>query len=154
MRSDGVELGPVGISLSDQVESIVDLFAVEPLIRRGLEGPLTDPVVTRRPDAGADMAQLGMGRDGVLEAERTERSAVVGDHRDRDDLTRGGVSQAIDELGAVEHGLALREGTFDTGDDVVLVRGGLPVPAELVLRVVVRDAGDPPGPAPSGSRTH
>ena len=121
--ADGVELGPEGISLSDRVESIVDLFAVEPLILQALEGPLTDPILTRRPDASADMAQLGMGRDEVLEAERAERSAVVGDQRDRDDLTRDGVGQVIDELGAVEHGLGLREGKFDTGDRVVLVRG-------------------------------
>lgn len=70
------------------------------------------------------MAQLGMRGDEVLEAERAEGSAVVGDQRDRDDLTRVGVGQMVDELGAVEHGFGLREGEFDTGDGVLLVRGG------------------------------
>src|SRR5690625_6896645 len=72
------------------------------LILQALEGPLADPVVTRRPDASPDMTQLGMGGDEVLEAERPEGAAVVGDQRDGDDLTRAGVGQVIDELGAVE----------------------------------------------------
>ncbi len=79
MGADGVELGPVGIGLADQVEGIVDLFAVEPLILQALEGSFADAVLTRRPDASADMTQLGVGGDEVLEAERPEGAAVVGD---------------------------------------------------------------------------
>lgn len=79
MGADGVELGPVGIGLADQVEGIVDLFAVEPLILQALEGSFADAVLNRRPDASADMTQLGVGGDEVLEAERPEGAAVVGD---------------------------------------------------------------------------
>ncbi len=68
MRADGVELGPVGVGLADQVERIVDLLAVEPLVLQALEGPLADAVLPGRPDTSANMPELRMRGDEVLEA--------------------------------------------------------------------------------------
>lgn len=54
------------------------------------------------------MTQLGMGRDAVFEPERAQRSTVVGDQRDRNDLTSLGISQVIDQADAIEHRFSLR----------------------------------------------
>ncbi len=40
----------------------------------------------------------------------------------RDDLTRGGIRQVIDEFGPVEQGFSLGQGQLDPGNRVVLVR--------------------------------
>lgn len=69
--------------LSNQVEGVIVLFAVEPLVVQGLEGPFSDAVVSRGLDPGADVTQLGVGVDEMLEPERAERSTVVGDQGDR-----------------------------------------------------------------------
>ena len=69
--------------LSGQVEGVVVLFAVEPLVVQGPEGPFSDAVMARHLDPGADVTQLGVGVDEMLEPERAERSTVVGDQGDR-----------------------------------------------------------------------
>lgn len=69
--------------LSNQVEGVVVLFAVEPLVVQGLEGPFSDAVMVRSLDPGAAVTQLGVGVDEMLEPERAERSTVVGDQGDR-----------------------------------------------------------------------
>ena len=79
MGADGAELGPVGIGLADQVEGIVDLFAVEPLVLQALEGPFADSVLPGGPDTSPNMPELGVRSDEVLEPERPEGAAVVGD---------------------------------------------------------------------------
>ena len=56
----------------------------------------------------------------------------------------------IDQTDTVDHRFDLREGELDTGDRGVLVRGRRPVPAELVLRVIVRNPWDPPCPGAGG----
>lgn len=69
--------------LSGQVEGVVVLFAVEPLVVQGPEGPFSDAVMARSLDPGADVTQLGVGVDEMLEPERAEQSTVVGDQGDR-----------------------------------------------------------------------
>lgn len=41
--------------LSNQVEGVVVLFAVEPLVVQGLKGPFSDAVMARSLDPGADV---------------------------------------------------------------------------------------------------
>ncbi len=108
MGSDGVELGPVGIGLAREVERIVDLLAVEPLILQALEGPFTDPVLARGPDTSPNVPELRVCGDEVLEAERPERPCVVGDQRDRNDLASLRIGEVIDERDAIEHRFGLR----------------------------------------------
>ncbi len=62
---DGVGLDVMGIGFPEQVEGVVDLLVVEPLVFQGLEGLLAEAVVPRCPD----MTKFGMGRDEVLETQ-------------------------------------------------------------------------------------
>jgi hypothetical protein len=55
----------MGIGFPEQVEGVVDLLVVEPLVFQGLEGLLAEAVVPRCPD----MTKFGMGRDEVLETQ-------------------------------------------------------------------------------------
>lgn len=59
MGSGGVELGPVSVDFTGQIECIVGLFAVEPLALQALEGAFPYPALPGRPDTGADMPELG-----------------------------------------------------------------------------------------------
>lgn len=95
VRPDFVELDPEGFGLADQVEGVVDLFAVQPLVLQRSEGSLSHAVLARGLDPGANMTQLGPLADEALEEERTERAAVVRDQRDGDDLTGVGVGQVL-----------------------------------------------------------
>lgn len=71
-----------------------------------------------------NMPEHRVGGDEVLEPERAKRPTVVGDQRDRDDLTGLWISEVADQGHAAEHGFSLGEGEFDPGDRVVLVRRG------------------------------
>lgn len=47
VRADGVELDAQGFCFADQVEGVVELFAVQPLVLQRLEGPLPHAVLSR-----------------------------------------------------------------------------------------------------------
>ena len=49
--------------LSNQVEGVIVLFAVEPLVVQGLEGPFSDAVVSRGLDPGADVRNWSISRE-------------------------------------------------------------------------------------------
>jgi hypothetical protein len=73
---------------------------------------------------GADVAELRMGGDERLEAERSERAAVVGhDRHDRQDLTGVVVDAALVGERAPEERLVVDGRELDRVDGVVLVRG-------------------------------
>lgn len=65
----------------------------------------------------------GPSGDKGAEAERPERSAVVGDQGDRHDLPGAGIGQVVDQRRACEKPLRLGQGELDGLDRVVLVRG-------------------------------
>lgn len=65
---DGVQLNPVGVGFADQVQGVLDRFAVEPLVLQRLGSLLADAVLARRPDAGSDVPQLGAGGDARTES--------------------------------------------------------------------------------------
>jgi hypothetical protein len=90
------------------------------------------------------VAQLGPSGYEGAEAERAERTAVVGDEGDRHDLA-GILIGPCSTSGYAEQPLALGQGELDGGDRVVLVGGRWPVPAELDLGPVIGDTGDAPG---------
>ena len=49
--------------LSNQVEGVVVLFAVEPLVVQGPEGPFSDAVMARSLDPGADVRNWSISRE-------------------------------------------------------------------------------------------
>lgn len=121
--ADRVELDPEGISFADRFQrhqrSVPYRGARTSRDRR----PVRDPVVSRGVGLGADMARLGVCGGEVLEPERAELSAVVGDQSDQEDLTGIGIGEVVDQPKIFGHGFGLSQGEFDPDDGVVLVRG-------------------------------
>ncbi len=77
----------------------------------------------RGADVGADVAQLGVGGDGCLEAEGPERPTVVRHDRDhRLDVALGVDGREVDQRPAGQGG-GLGQGELDGCDRVVHVRG-------------------------------
>ena len=66
-----------------EVEDVVALLEEQPLVLQRAEPALPGPVLRRRPDAGAEVAQLGTSGGERLEGERAERAAVVDGDRDQ-----------------------------------------------------------------------
>jgi hypothetical protein len=81
VRADGVVVDPVALGVLDQVQHVVNLFEEQPLVLRRPEPSLAGAVLPGRPDAGADVAEFGVGGDERLELERPGRAPVVGHDR-------------------------------------------------------------------------
>ena len=64
--------------LSNQVEGVVVLFAVEPLVVQGLKGPFSDAVMARSLDPGADVRNWSISREASFSVRsgRPARSAA------------------------------------------------------------------------------
>ena len=97
MRPDLVEEMPVALYLEAELVAVVDLEPVEVLVLERAEGALADAVLTRTLAAGADVDQLGSAFDVGGEADRLEAGPVIGDERDRPDLTRRFVEERLGE---------------------------------------------------------
>ena len=95
--------------------------------------------------------QLGVVEDELLEPERAERSAIVGDDRhDRQDLPGLDIDVAQVAERVAEHGLEVSQREFDRVDGVELVRRRRHMERVLVLGPVVPAPRDPPRPARGG----
>ena len=73
MRADRVVDVPVAFDLIDERLPVGDLEPVQVLVLDRLVEPLDDTVGLRRVVAGADMSQLGAGRDEPCEVRRLEQ---------------------------------------------------------------------------------
>ena len=95
--------------------------------------------------------QLGVVEDELLEPERAERSAIVGDDRhDRQDLPGLDIDVAQVAERVAEHGLEVSQREFDRVDGVELVRRRRHVEGMLVLGPVIPAPGQPPRPTGGG----
>lgn len=64
------------------------------------------------------MVQLRTSSDEGLEPEAAECSCVVGDQRDRGDLTGLGIGEVIDQPDVAGYGVGFGQGEFDPGEGV------------------------------------
>jgi hypothetical protein len=86
-----------------QVEGVGDLVEERSFVLQGAEVAFAWTVLARVARAGADVAQLEVGADQRLEAERAERAAVVGcDRGDRLDVAVDG--RAVGQRATVQLG--------------------------------------------------
>ena len=69
VRTDLVVLAAVGVGVLDQRQDVVDLLEEQSFVLQRAEPAFTGPVLSRSADSGADVAQLGMAGDEVLESE-------------------------------------------------------------------------------------
>ena len=69
VRTDLVVLAAVGVGVLDQRQDVVDLLEEQSFVLQRAEPAFTGPVLSRSADCGADVAQLGMAGDEVLESE-------------------------------------------------------------------------------------
>src|SRR5207247_7610834 len=106
-------------------------------------------VLVRALASGADMDELRPSLDVGGEANRLEARPVVGDDRDRSELSGRLVEEQLGERAAAQP-LALGDRLLDRLDCVAGVARGRDVPAELELAPVVGDPADPPGAAVAG----
>jgi hypothetical protein len=69
VRADGVVVDPVALGVQGQVEDVVDLFEEQPLVLQRAEPAPAGAVLSGCADAGAGVAQLGVGGEERLEPE-------------------------------------------------------------------------------------